>query len=76
MLVSRASGAMSRIERPSTVTSPALGRSKPAIVRKSTVLPAPDAPKIATISPRPTVSEASFKISSLPKAFATRSTVR
>ena len=41
--------------RPSKSISPALGRTRPAIVRASVVLPAPLGPSTATTSPSPTV---------------------
>ncbi len=47
------------IRLPPMLTEPSLGRSRPASVRSSVVLPAPDGPTIETNSPGSTEKERS-----------------
>ena len=51
---------------PPTVTVPRVGRRKPATMFKSVVLPQPDGPSTATISPAPIVSETRSSACTLP----------
>ena len=53
----RRSGGTSATSAPSIRIVPPLGTSTPATRRRSTVLPAPDGPKIATVCPSATLSE-------------------
>src|SRR4051812_4936784 len=55
----RDSGEASVMSTPSIVTVPPSGSCKPAMIRSSTVLPVPDGPTMATISPDLTSSETS-----------------
>jgi hypothetical protein len=57
--------------RPSTLTDPASGHSKPAIARSIVLLPHPLGPSTARISPRLTLSEASRSASTEPKRLVT-----
>ncbi len=59
--------------RPATSTVPASGVSKPAIRRSSVVLPQPEGPSRATISPRSTQSDASTTAGVVPYRFDTPS---
>ena len=45
MLTSRSNGASRVTSRPPAVTVPAVGSSKPAIIRSTVVLPEPDGPQ-------------------------------
>ena len=51
MLTSRSNGASRVTSRPPRCTAPAVGASKPAIIRSTVVLPEPDGPSIAKNSP-------------------------
>ena len=76
MPTSRASGPSPTTDWPAILMSPASGATMPAISRSSTVLPAPDGPKIAIVSPRSTDNAASRSTSSLPKRRLTPSITR
>jgi hypothetical protein len=52
----RARGGRSVTSRPPTRSRPAVGRTNPAIARKAVVLPEPDGPISAMISPGRTAS--------------------
>src|SRR5581483_3032929 len=61
---------------PSTATVPATGRSRPAIVRSSVLLPAPEGPVTASIRPgRATADTWCSTVWSRPYAAVTASTV-
>ena len=53
MLTSRSKGGASVTSRPRSRTVPAVGRSKPAIIRRTVVLPEPEGPRSVTNSPSP-----------------------
>ncbi|GCC48728.1 hypothetical protein chiPu_0032652, partial [Chiloscyllium punctatum] len=57
MPMPRRSGGAPTTERPPIRMSPSSGSNMPAIIRSSTVLPLPDGPNTATISPGSTASD-------------------
>src|ERR1051325_3354450 len=62
--------------RSPSVMRPSSGTSRPATQRSSVVLPEPDWPRSATMSPPDTVSETPFRIWLAPRRFLTRSMTR
>ena len=62
-------GAGRRLDR-RRVTSPASGRSRPAMMRSSVVLPQPDGPSRATTVPGATSRSTSWSTSTAPKRFS------
>src|SRR6202048_793042 len=71
MPMPRRSGAAPTIEFPATRISPSSGSNMPAIMRSRTVLPLPDGPNTATISPGSTTSERSLAGRVAPNALPT-----
>ena len=57
MLTGRRLGSTPRIDWPPIFTSPSSGAMKPAIIRKSVVLPQPDGPRIEKKLPCATASD-------------------
>src|SRR5581483_4395415 len=66
---SRADGGRLETSRPPISMVPSLCRSRPAMARRSVVLPQPDGPRKQTNSPSRTSSEIDFSASNLPKRF-------
>src|SRR5689334_10394198 len=73
--MSRSRGASASTLTPAMLTAPPEAVSKPAIMRRSVVLPQPDGPRSTQNSPSATSKEISLRISLAPKAFETLSTV-
>src|SRR5437879_4555071 len=69
--MSRFSGGSSFIRFPATMTSPAVVRSRPAIIRKVVVLPQPDGPRRQTTSPAATERSTSFTATKVPNFLVT-----
>src|SRR5664279_3078046 len=69
--MSRWSGLRSFIRFPAMMTSPALARSSPAIMRKVVVLPHPDGPKRQTTSPAETLKLTFLTAVNEPNCFVT-----
>src|SRR5499427_10833464 len=72
----RRSGGRAVTSSPSTALRPASGVSKPATSRSTVVLPLPDGPRSATISPRAADSETPRVTAASPNRFSRPSSVR
>src|SRR6185503_18847187 len=66
MAMSRFSGGRSFMRLPAMITSPAVARSRPAIMRSVVVLPQPDGPRRQTTSPALTERSASLTATNSP----------
>ena len=66
MAMSRFSGGRSFMRRPAITMSPAVARSRPAIMRSVVVLPQPEGPSRQTTSPAATERSTSLTATKLP----------
>src|SRR5579872_5639182 len=72
----RRSGGRAVTSAPSTTMRPRSARSKPAISRRAVVLPLPEGPSSARISPFSTASDSSRRTACSPKLLSSRSRTR
>jgi hypothetical protein len=71
VLTLRLYGGTDDTSAPSSITRPAVGNSKPAIIRRVVVLPQPDGPSIEKNSPRPMPKSASWTATKSPYSLRT-----